>query len=296
MDGDERKALLLAALERAIRKICRRVDAVKGDLRKIDQADELIARATLLSTHAHGSKRGAKELSVDDWSTGERVERVIPLDPAKTAREQADALFHRAKRMKRGRVVAEDRLAKAERTLEALRTLLSEAGTCEDEEQLHSCEQRAILLGALDPPTPVRAVPKESGERLPYRTFRSGEHTILVGRGAKDNDMLTTRVARPQDLFLHVKGTPGAHVIVPLQKGASCPAEVLIDAAHLAAHYSDARGEAVVDIVYVPRRYVRKRRGSPAGSVSLDREKVLVLRVETARLQKLLAAADGPGA
>jgi len=117
---------------------------------------------------------------------------------------------------------------------------------------------------------------------------------VLVGRGASDNDELTLHVARPHDLWLHAKGQPGAHVVVRLTKGHEAPAELLVDAAHLAAHFSDARGEAVVDVTYVSRRYVRKRRGSPPGQVQVDREKVLVLRVDGARLASLLAREEAP--
>jgi predicted ribosome quality control (RQC) complex YloA/Tae2 family protein len=83
-------------------------------------------------------------------------------------------------------------------------------------------------------------------------------------------------------------------VVVPLDKGASCPAEVLVDAAHLAAHFSDARGERVVEVQTTPRRYIRKPRGSAPGAVIVDREKVLVLRVDDERLKQLLSSEVEP--
>src|SRR6202023_958055 len=81
----------------------------------------------------------------------------------------------------------------------------------------------------------------------PFRVFHGARAArILVGRGAAHNDELTFHVAKPHDLWLHAKGRTGAHVIVPLSKGASCPPDLLADAAHLAAHFSDARAEATV--------------------------------------------------
>jgi predicted ribosome quality control (RQC) complex YloA/Tae2 family protein len=112
--------------------------------------------------------------------------------------------------------------------------------------------------------------------------------SVLVGRGAADNDRLTLRVARPHDLWLHARGVTGAHVIVRLTKGQSCSAEALVDAATLAAHFSDLRGETIVDVLYTPRRFVHKRRGSPVGSVALGSEKVIAVRIETGRLERLL--------
>jgi predicted ribosome quality control (RQC) complex YloA/Tae2 family protein len=68
------------------------------------------------------------------------------------------------------------------------------------------------------------------------------------------------------------------------------PADLLVEAAHLAAHFSDASEEAVVEVTYTPRRYIRKPRGSAPGAVVVDREKVIVLRRDEAILRRLLAS------
>jgi predicted ribosome quality control (RQC) complex YloA/Tae2 family protein len=75
-----------------------------------------------------------------------------------------------------------------------------------------------------------------------------------------------------------------------LPKGASLTAEVLVEAAHLAAHFSDASEEAIVEVTYTPRRFVRKPRGAAPGAVVVDREKVITLRRDEALLRRLLAS------
>ena len=130
---------------------------------------------------------------------------------------------------------------------------------------------------------------REDRPRLPYRRFvGSGERDIWVGRGPEDNDALTLRHARPQDLWLHCRGRAGAHVVVRLGRGEAVASELLVDAATLAAHFSSARGEQTVEVSYVPRRFVHKRKGAPAGAVVVDRDKTLLLRVEPRRLARLL--------
>jgi predicted ribosome quality control (RQC) complex YloA/Tae2 family protein len=129
----------------------------------------------------------------------------------------------------------------------------------------------------------------------PFRRFLTASgRPILVGRGAAHNDELTLHVARPRDLWLHAREWSGAHVVVPLGKGESCPPEVLVDAAHLAAHFSGAREEAIVEITYGLRKHVRKPRGSAPGTVVLDREKVLVLRRQDAVMERLLSTEAEP--
>jgi predicted ribosome quality control (RQC) complex YloA/Tae2 family protein len=116
----------------------------------------------------------------------------------------------------------------------------------------------------------------------------------LVGKGAVDNDALTLTVARPHDLWLHARGLQGAHVIIPRERGSELSPDVLLDAAHLAAHFSSARGEASAEIQHAERRHVRKPKGFAPGAVRVDRERVLLLRVEPERLKRLLASEKSP--
>ena len=77
-------------------------------------------------------------------------------------------------------------------------------------------------------------------------------------------------------------------MVVPVERSAKIDPDVLIDAAHLAAHFSGMRGEPIAEVHHTERRYVRKSKGSAVGAVNVDREKVLRLRVEAERLARLL--------
>jgi predicted ribosome quality control (RQC) complex YloA/Tae2 family protein len=127
----------------------------------------------------------------------------------------------------------------------------------------------------------------------PYRTFRSlAGLAILVGRGAAENDALTLKVARGNDAWLHARGITGAHVVVRLDKGKAPDQESLLDAAHLAAHFSDARGEPMCDVAWTRARFVRKRKGAAPGAVTFSQERVIPLRVEPRRTERLLSAEE----
>ncbi len=289
---DEAKRALVGAIARTRKRLERRVEALEEDLAKIEGADEHARLGALLITSAHAIPRGAREALLEDWSSGERVEVRVPLDPAKSAKEQAEALFHRSKRLKRGRAIAEARRAEAQRTVTALEALEREALGAVDARALEILSGRAKGAGVAGARVQLATKRRGPAPRVPFTTYLSGERRVLVGRGAADNDALTTKIARPHDLWLHTKGIHGAHVIVPLAKGESCPSELLVDAAHLAAHFSDARGEKVVEVQHTPRRYVRKPKGSAPGAVVLEREAVLVLRVEPGRVERLLATGE----
>lgn len=95
---------------------------------------------------------------------------------------------------------------------------------------------------------------------------------ILVGRSARENDRLSTREARPDDLWLHVAGHAGSHVVIRAADGKTgeVPREVVEHAAWLAIWHSKARGAGGKVPVHLCRaRDVSKRRGAPAGQVVL---------------------------
>jgi predicted ribosome quality control (RQC) complex YloA/Tae2 family protein len=170
-----------------------------------------------------------------------------------------------------------------------LRSLLDAVDTAPPD-ALPRLEREARTLAA-----GPRLVPQSTGKRRrdeplpPYRTFRSlAGIPILVGRGAAENDALTVRVARGNDLWLHVRGVSGAHVVVRLDRGKVPDQETLLDAAHLAAHFSDARGAAQVEVAWTRAKHVRKPRGAAPGAVSYSQERVVLLRLEAARIERLL--------
>ncbi len=277
---------LIGVLKRERKRLDRKREAISGDLGRVDQLDELREKAHLLLAHAREIPAKAKSFEANSWEDPHRRVR-IDLDPRQTPTEQAQSLFQKAKRLERGQARALQQLGLVEASIEKIDRLISQA------EQLGPTALSEALaqlgLGKVHAqPRPAR--PTKKIERLPYREFVSHDmKKVLVGRGAADNDRLTLRVAKPQDLWLHARGVTGAHVIVPLARGEACPSETLADAATLAAHFSDARGEAVVDVLYTPRRFVRKRRGLPVGAVTLEREKVIAVRMEPSRLERLLS-------
>ncbi|WP_394827588.1 NFACT RNA binding domain-containing protein [Pendulispora albinea] len=329
-DSTREDALALtSALTRARKRLSQRVLAIQRDLDRIDEAEAWAARAPWLVAAAARAPRGARFLEVSDWSPeGEEQKLTFPLDPSRTAREQVEAAFQRARRLRRGRPLAGERLAEAKRAIVAVDELRAELhGIVADDEgardggmgdggelrdgerngdsapsplgRLAELRQRAIaalphdvrgvIPGAVRPISP-KAKALSEGRKPPFRTFtaRSGMR-ILVGRRAELNDELTFQVSRPYHLWLHAKDQPGAHVIAWNEKGKALTEAELADAACLAGHFSEARGEPIIDVTYTPRRYVRKPRRAPPGLVIADRAKVFSVRIDPAHLKALLA-------
>ncbi len=97
-----------------------------------------------------------------------------------------------------------------------------------------------------------------------------------MGKSALQNDSLLKR-ARPDDLWFHVKGLPGAHVIVHRRGKEEIPQGVIEAAARLAAGFSKGKDESKVEVSYTQAKYVRKPKGAPPGLVVLTREETVTV-------------------
>ncbi len=288
---------LTAALKKARAKIARRIAAVEKDLAAMAKADDMLLAAQWLLPVAHGGKRGLTQLVATDWAADPPRELTVPLDPARSPREQIEAMFKRARRLKTGRAFAEPRRDQAHAQADALSEFEVHAKEASTLAALGELAQRARALAPKDfslaEAREGGAARKAEQRERGHRVYAAADGSrILVGRTAQENDALTFKLARPHDLWLHAKGRRGAHVVVPRDRGQGVPQELLVDAAHLAAHFSDARDEAVVDVEYTHRKFLKKPKGGAPGLAIVEREKVIAVRIEKARLATLLGEAS----
>lgn len=270
---DVRKAPLVSKLKR----LERTKEKVQGDLARTAKADTLRREGELLAQNLYRLSRGATSVTLPEYlEDGTTREVTVPLEPKRTPKEEVDWRFHQYRRLQRGADLSRARLASLEAEADAVRAELARL----DAEPAEA-----------PPPGVVRRA--RSGQQAPLPAYREylghGGQRIWVGRGASHNDALTFRIAKPFHVWFHARGVPGAHVVVPLDKSAQLSGEALIDAAHLALHHSDLKGEPRGEVSYTQVKFVRKAKDAAPGAVTFTREKTLLLRVEPERLTRLLA-------
>ncbi len=298
--GSEAEQRRVDALrKRLLERLARRESRTRRNLRGIEEREREAAAlerlresGELLKAHQHDLKRGASQVELADWFAGEDATRVIELDPGLSPKKNVEKLFARYRKLKRKTANLPAERAFLEERLEQLAAFRARAeDPATDPETLAEKAARQDLLET------EQAVPKRRKKpepRRPYRTFegcRGGE--IRVGRTASDNDELTLRHSRGNDLWLHTADAPGSHVILRVQGREEPDAEEILDAAHLAAHFSPLRSAARVNIHVARRKEVHKPKGAKAGLVHLSGGKVLRVRVQPERLARLLGK---PGA
>lgn len=112
---------------------------------------------------------------------------------------------------------------------------------------------------------------------LPYHEVLFNGYKIWIGRTAQHNDTLTLKHSFKEDIWLHAKDVPGSHVLIKYQAGKKIPKDVIERAAQLAAFNSKRKTESLAPVAFTPRKFVRKRKGDPAGAVVVEREEVMLV-------------------
>lgn len=262
---------------------------LEGDLGKHGDPEAFARDGELLKTVMGTLRRGPASVDVTDH---EGVVHVIALDPARDASENLQAIFERARRARAARLHVAPRLADNAARLAKVMALREQVltGPVADDVIAGAI---AFLAGPEAGPS-ARRKAATAGTRQPWRTFVVGASVVRggvlvrVGRSAKDNDALV-KSARGNDVWMHARDRSGSHVIIP-SSGAAIPDEVMIDAGHLAAWFSQCRGETHVDVQHTRVKHLKKPgAGAPAGLFLVANEAVMHLRVDESRLRRLLA-------
>lgn len=296
------------SLKRERKNADRRLAKIEEELAEADQANTLQRHGELLKGALGRIVAGENAVTVEDYETGEHVR--IPLDPAKSAKQNLAATFKRYQKLLRRLTKAGGQIDAARawcETLAALGEALEAAvpeGAAPDPVALERLADRpeiARMLGrrraaqssgqgtaAPDDatlPARLRGVPKRL---VPRRYLSRDGLEIWVGRNDAGNDYLSTRLARGNDLFFHLDGAPGSHVILRTEGRPDPPQESLLDASELAVHFSKQKNAGRADVHVVPIKQVKKPKGAKPGLVWVTGGRTLHLRREEARLKRVL--------
>jgi predicted ribosome quality control (RQC) complex YloA/Tae2 family protein len=261
---------LLKPLTRASESTDRRIAALRHQLELgHDQRDALRRGGDLIMAHQAELARWSTELVVD----GERFE----LDPRLNGIENAQAYFAKYRKARE----AEDRVpvlleqaAHQAAHLAELRTLVEVADQMESIQALR--HEVDAATGSAQARKPRKGARPAAAARGSYRRVAIGDGwEALVGGSAAGNAAVTFDHGQADDLWLHARGVPGAHVILRTNGGTTPPETVVERAAQVAAWHSASRAAGAVEVDVAPRRFVRKIPNAPTGLVRYSNERTL---------------------
>jgi predicted ribosome quality control (RQC) complex YloA/Tae2 family protein len=260
-----------ARLRKAIARASKLHRHLTGDLKAHGDALEHKRIGDLLLANIGNAERRGPTVIVTDYYAENTPRIELEVDENTSLQDEAARRFSRYTKAKHAAQEITGRLAQLEKEIANL-----EAQQAEMEEIITGADAAGLAVFESDEAkqaqTPRAARSSKAAESVPgARRYRSSDgYEILVGRAARDNDHLTFRIARPHDLWLHAADYPGSHVIVRNSTRKEIPHRTIVEAAQLAASYSQARRDAKVDVHYTPRKFLAKPRGAAPGLVRMS--------------------------
>jgi predicted ribosome quality control (RQC) complex YloA/Tae2 family protein len=222
---------------------------------------------------------------VVDYETDE--EMVIRCDPKLNLIEQVEKFYQNSRRRQRRIQEATSRMEGFQETITRLEKALAEKIEPLNWSALARIEKASGVLPQSFTPKDSKQHKKNSGGAWLGKSFTSKDGlTIWVGRSKDENLELTFKHARGNDLWLHVRGRPGAHAVIPIPSGKSAPLDTLLDAAQLVIYYSGGENWGKTEVDYTFKKYVKRIKDSTEASYTNN--KTLIIQPDSQRIKKLL--------
>jgi len=241
--------------------------------------DDLRIAGELLLTYQQQVPLGAAEIDLPDYAGGTRT---IALDPTQTPVANAQGYFRRYDKRQRASAHIPELLNDVQAEMAYLEQLDADLALAESRPEIDAVLESLAAAGW----APKTRQP--SSRAVEPRRIEVEGYSIYIGRNARQNERVTFFRASPEDLWLHVRGLPGAHVVIRRGRH-EVPERVVQQAAAAAAYYSRARGSSGrVPVDVTEKRFVRRMRGKFPGLVTYRNERTLMVKAEVPQF-------DSPG-
>jgi predicted ribosome quality control (RQC) complex YloA/Tae2 family protein len=261
------RAGLKRIARRALARIEKRLERLRHDILSTGESERLQQLGQLLMANFHKVDKGMNEVEVENFFEPGTVVN-IPLDPALSPSQNADRLFAKSKKIRRGYQHVRRRLAESTDEKAWLETLLMNLDEMETHEDLAAVEAEMRDYGLLPKNDRKSKRPASHGHPRLREDVSPGGYTLQWGTSNRANDYLVKRVCRSHDLWFHALDRPGCHLVLKIShQGEEVPEEDILYAASLAAGYSKASAEGLADVMVAEGSAVHKPKGALPGLV-----------------------------
>ena len=270
---------LIRRVENELEKNRKKLVKQEEELLATENAEEFRQKGELLTTFLHQVPNDQNQVELDNYYTGEKIS--ISLDKALTPNQNAQRYFKRYQKLKEA-VKHLTSLIEETRTtilyLESVETALAQASLTE----IAEIREELIQTGFIRRRQREKIQKRQKPEKY---LATDGQTIILVGRNNLQNDELTFKIAKKDELWFHAKDIPGSHVVIT---GNLQPSdEVKTDAAELAAYFSKARLSNLVQVDMIETRKLNKPTGGKPGFVTYTGQKTLRVTPDEEKIKSM---------
>ena len=270
---------LIRRVENELQKNRHKLKKQEKELLATDNAEEFRQKGELLTTFLHQVPNDQDQVILDNYYTNQPI--TIALDKALTPNQNAQRYFKRYQKLKEAVKYLTDLIEETKATilyLESVETVLNQAGL----EEIAEIREELIQTGFIR----RRQREKIQKRKKPEQYLASDGKTIIyVGRNNLQNEELTFKMARKEELWFHAKDIPGSHVVI---SGNLDPSdEVKTDAAELAAYFSQGRLSNLVQVDMIEVKKLNKPTGGKPGFVTYTGQKTLRVTPDSEKIASM---------
>ena len=255
---------LLKTATTARDRVRRKLAAQEKELSACLDRDRLRICGELITANLYRMERGQSRLTAQNYYDENCADMDIPLDVRLSPQENAARYFKQYAKAKTAEKYLTAQLQKGGEELQYLESVLQELSQAESEQDFNDIRTELTDGGYIRQRGKKQSGFQRASRPREFRT--SAGLRVLVGRSNRQNDRLTTKDADKRDLWLHTQKIHGSHVIL-CTGGAEPDEQSLMEAASLAAYFSQAQGSAKVPVDYTPVKFVKKPAGARPGMV-----------------------------
>lgn len=270
---------LIRRVENELQKNRQKLKKQKKELQATENAEEFRQKGELLTTFLHQVPNDQDQVVLDNYYTNQPI--TIALDKALTPNQNAQKYFKRYQKLKEAVKYLTELIEETKATilyLESVETVLNQAGL----DEIAEIREELIQTGFIR----RRQREKIQKRKKPEKYLASdGKTIILVGRNNLQNEELTFKIARKEELWFHAKDIPGSHVVISGNLNPSD--EVKTDAAELAAYYSKGRLSNLVQVDMIEVKKLNKPSGGKPGFVTYTGQKTLRVTPDSEKIQSM---------
>ena len=270
---------LIRRVENELQKNRQKLKKQEKELQATENAEEFRQKGELLTTFLHQVPNDQDQVVLDNYYTNQPI--IIALDKALTPNQNAQKYFKRYQKLKEAVKYLTELIEETKSTilyLESVETVLSQAGL----DEIAEIREELIQTGFIR----RRQREKIQKRKKPEKYLASdGKTIILVGRNNLQNEELTFKMARKDELWFHAKDIPGSHVVISGNLNPSD--EVKTDAAELAAYYSKARLSNLVQVDMIEVKKLNKPTGGKPGFVTYTGQKTLRVTPDSEKIESM---------
>ncbi|WP_369902966.1 NFACT family protein [Bacillus manliponensis] len=251
-------------------------------LQDAKKADKYQRLGELLTANMYAVQRGQTEVEVIDYYDENGATVTISLDPLKSPSDNAQRYFQKYQKAKNSVTIVNEQIEKTKEEIVYFDSLLQqmEAASSKDIEEI----REELAEEGYMRQRKTKNMKKKPTKPVLDKYIASDGTEIFVGKNNKQNDYLTNKFARRDEIWLHTKDIPGSHVVI---RSIEPSEETLLEAAKLAAYFSKAKDSGSVPVDYTKIRHVKKPSGSKLGFVTYDNQQTVYVTPDADTVMKL---------